>query len=76
MQKTINIEPFDLDENDTICGYKVKDLLATVKVLEAENITVADLRKFVSNLEFAYKVVQNELNRQFDKQMSRFSGEN
>lgn len=75
MKKTINIEPFDLEDDDTICGYRVKDLLATVRVLQQENITVIDLRKFVNNLEFAYKVVENDFKKQLNESMIRISEE-
>lgn len=75
MKKEINVEIQDLDQDDTICGYRIKDLVAMARVLQRENITVIDLRKFVNNLEFAFKIVKNEFERQFDDQMSKFAKE-
>lgn len=75
MRKTINIEPFDLEDGDTVCGYRVKDLIIMAKTLQQENITAKDLRKFVNNLEFAYEVIENDFKKQLNESMIRISEE-
>ena len=64
MKKTIDIGLMDLEDDDTLCGYRIKDLIAITRVLQDNNISVIDLRKFINNLEFACKIVQKDIQKQ------------
>lgn len=69
MKKTIDIGILDLEEDDMICGYRIKDLIITAETMKKEQLTPLDLRKFVNNLEFAYKVISNEMQRQISSSL-------
>lgn len=61
MKKQINIELIDLDEEDTICGYPVKDLLIVAKDMETHGITPDMIKKYAGNFRRAYEVLMKDV---------------
>lgn len=61
MKKQIDIELIDLDEQDTICGYPVKDLLLAAKVMEKHGITPYMIKEYAGNFRRAYEVLMKDV---------------
>ena len=65
MKKTVNIEPFELDDNDTVCGYKIKDVCLIAKCMEASGVTEKDVRDFVKEFQNAADTAKQEFEKIF-----------
>lgn len=61
MKKQIDIELSDLEEQDTICGYPVKDLLIVAKDMEMHGITPDMIKEYAGNFRRAYEVLMKDV---------------
>ena len=50
----------DLEDKDTIAGYKVKDLIIFAKAVEAAGITNDELAAFIKNIDNAFDFVRTQ----------------
>ena len=82
MRMQIDIKPTDLEENDTIAGFKIKDIATIAYCLREKGVSEQEVDTFVRNLRNAYDVavkdtqeaidaewrrIQNEARREYDK---------
>jgi len=67
MKTTIDIKPYELENDDTICGYKVKDICLIAKCMDAAGVTNNDILKFVKTFENAAEMARKEYEEAFRK---------
>ena len=63
MRKQINVEIIDLDDQDTICGYTIKDLLIVAKDMKTHGITPDMVKEYAGNFRRAYEVLMKDVGR-------------
>ena len=59
--KNLNISFFDLEEDDKIEGYKLKDLIAFAKVAQKANISDSDLKQFMKDASRITELIREEI---------------
>lgn len=74
MKKTIDISVFDLEEDDTIEGYKLRDLLIFARTAREANIDNTQLADFVKNLDKAVEVIREDIADCAMKSIMSFKG--
>ncbi len=60
MKKCINIEPYELEDDDTIGGYNAKDLVIFAKIVKKAGIKDEDLKSFINDVERINDIVRAE----------------
>ena len=60
MKTTINCNLGDLENTDTIAGYKAKDLIIFAQAVKNAGISNDELSAFVKNAENAYDFIKRE----------------
>ena len=60
MRTTINCNLSDLEDKDTIAGYKAKDLIIFAQAVKEAGISNDELAAFVKNAENAYDFIKQE----------------
>ena len=63
MRTIVNCNLGDLEDTDTIAGYKAKDLIIFAKAVEAAGITNDELASFVKNVDNAFAFVREQQDR-------------
>lgn len=74
MRTWIEIGPSDLEDDDTICGFNVRDLVLFASAARKMGIDDNDLAKFARNAEFAYDFVFREHKEAMEKSLRYLSG--
>lgn len=67
MKITIDVKPWELEDDDTICGYRVKDVCFIAKCMDKDGITRHDVAKFVKAFENAAELARKEYEEAFRK---------
>lgn len=60
MRTIVNCNLGDLEETDTIAGYKAKDLIIFAQAVKNASISNDELAAFVKNAENAYNLIKQE----------------
>ena len=60
MKLTIDVDPWELEDDDTVCGYRVKDLCLIARCMDKEGVTNYDVSKFVRTFDNANRLVRKE----------------
>lgn len=60
MKTWVKIEPYDLEDDDTICGFNARDLILFATAARKMGIDDNDLAKFARNTKSAYDFVIKE----------------
>ena len=60
MKLTIDVKPWELDEDDTVCGYRVKDICLIARCMDKEGVTNHDVSNFVREFENANEIIRKE----------------
>lgn len=63
MKVTLDVSLLELEEDDTIQGYKIKDLIIVAEAARRAGIENEDLANFVRNAENAWHFVKEENDR-------------
>lgn len=71
MKARVDIKPIDLEDDDTIFGYKIKDLRIFAEACRKAEVTDDDLKEFVGNVEKAYTFVRLEQEEALRKAMDK-----
>lgn len=71
MKVTIDIKPYDLEEDDTICGYRLKDVCLIAKCMEKAGVDKEDVAKFVKEFQNATDIVRKEFDEVFKTMLGR-----
>ena len=56
MKKIVDIEPYELEEDDTICGYRLEDVCLIARCMEKAGVTKEDVAKFVKEFEMVSEI--------------------
>lgn len=67
MKLTVDVKLSDLNDDDTIQGYKAKDLVILAYSMRASGVSNQEVGEFVRNLENAAEAARNEMNRIFEE---------
>lgn len=67
MKVTIDVKPWELEEDDTVCGYRVKDICLIARCMDKDGVTNHDVSKFVKAFENAAELVRKECEEVFIK---------
>ena len=65
MKTTVDIKPYELDEYDTICGYRLKDVCLIAKCMEESGVTKEDVAKFIREFERVSEILKKEYEKVF-----------
>lgn len=60
MRAIVNIKACDLEDGDTVEGYKIRDIIIFAKAVEAAGITNNELAEFIKNVDNAYEFIRQE----------------
>lgn len=63
MRTVVNIKACELEDGDTVEGYKLKDIIIFAKAVEAAGITNDELASFVKNVDNAFAFVREQQDR-------------
>lgn len=63
MRTVVNIKACDLENGDTVEGYKIKDIIIFAKAVEAAGITNDELASFAKNVDNAFTFVREQQDR-------------
>ena len=76
MRVQIDIKPMDLEDNDTIAGFKIKDIATVAYCLREKGVSVDEVDEFVRNLKNAYDVAINDTQEAIDAEWRRIQNGN
>jgi len=65
----------EFDENATICGYNVKELILFAQVCRKQGISEEDLHAFVTQSEWIYEVVSKTIENSLIESSQKFIDE-
>lgn len=71
MRKEIHIEVDNLEENDTVCGYRIKELVFAAQAAKKAGVTNEDLAQFLRNAQNAYAYVKQDFEEAINKTFER-----
>lgn len=71
MRVQIDIKPMDLEDNDTIAGFKIKDIATIAYCLREKGVSVDEVGSFVMNLQNAYEVAIKDTQEAIDAEWRR-----
>ena len=60
MRTIVNIKASELEDGDTVEGYKIRDIIIFTKAIEAAGITNDELAAFVKNVDNAFEFVRQQ----------------
>lgn len=73
MKTWVKIEPIDLEDDDTICGFRARDLILFATAARKMGIDNADLAKFARDTESAYNFVVREQKEAMEQSLRHLS---
>lgn len=76
MRVQIDIKPMDLEDNDTIAGFKIKDIATVAYCLREKGVSVDEVDSFVRNLQNAYEVAIKDTEEAIDAEWRRIQNGN
>lgn len=71
MKITVDVKPCELEDTDTIAGYKIKDIATLAYCLRQQGITNEEVGEFIRNIESAYNVVMKDTQDALDKALTQ-----
>lgn len=67
MKKTIDISFYDLEDDDRIAGFSLKDLICFATILEHEGINNTDINDFMHNASRLEEMIRKEYEKIWDE---------
>ena len=71
MRVSININPTDLEDDDTIAGFKIKDIALIAYCLREKGVSESEVDTFVRNVHNAYEVAIKDTQEAIDAEWRR-----
>lgn len=75
MKITVDVKPCELEDTDTIAGYKIKDIAALAYCMRQQGITNEEVGEFIRNIENAYNIAIKDTQDALDKTLVQWKQE-
>lgn len=73
MKTWVKIDAYDLEDDDMICGFKLKDLIIFATAAKKAGVDNVDLAKFARNVQSAYDFVIRDQKEAMEESLKRLS---